>query len=340
VANDGIVRTLSEADWARLTRRKKCGNEHATPILRQGENDETRRLESTLHQETLRLPHAVQLPSVIGLPPVDDDINCRSGEPLFDPSPRPSSEEENSLWSNAVANDGIVSTFSEADWARLTRRKNCGNEHATPVLRQGENDETRRLESTLHQETLRLRHAVQLPAAIGLPPVDDDINRRSGGEPLFDPSPRPSSEEENSLWSTPHQLAMRARPNPYAIGDDECPRRLEPGRYWFTADAETDRELKAVRLSKWRNRLLLGQLERIDTLCHQPCGDSGPTTQIAPSFVTAWAFATLVRAEARGGWLTENACRWFREFLYEHLCRRGQTKHAPTIARQRRGPPR
>ena len=82
-----------------------------------------------------------------------------------------------------MPNDGIVSTFSKDDWARLCRRKECGNE---------------------------------LPPTIGLPPVDEDINRRSG-EPLFDPSPHPSSEEENSLWSTPQQLAMRARQKLYAI---------------------------------------------------------------------------------------------------------------------------
>jgi hypothetical protein len=82
-----------------------------------------------------------------------------------------------------MPNDGIVSTWSKDDLARLCRRKNCGNE---------------------------------LPPTIGLPPVDEDINRRSG-EPLFDPSPHLSSEEENSLWSTPLQLAMRARQKLYAI---------------------------------------------------------------------------------------------------------------------------
>jgi hypothetical protein len=82
-----------------------------------------------------------------------------------------------------MPNDGIVSTLSKDDWARLCRRKNCGNE---------------------------------LPPTIGLPPVDEDINRRSG-EPLLDPRPHPSSEEENSLWSTPQQLAMRARQKLYAM---------------------------------------------------------------------------------------------------------------------------
>jgi hypothetical protein len=82
-----------------------------------------------------------------------------------------------------MPNDGIVTALSENDWARLCRRENCGNE---------------------------------LPPAIGLPAVDEDINRRSG-DPLFDPGLRPSSEEENSLWSTPQELAKRARQKLYAI---------------------------------------------------------------------------------------------------------------------------
>jgi hypothetical protein len=116
----------------------------------------------------------------------------------------------------------------------------------------------------------------------------------------------------------------------------DCEERVSD--YWFMAAAEADQELKAVLLSKWRNRLMLGQLNRNGTLCLQRCHHSGPTIRIAPSFVTAWAFATLVRAEARGGWLTENACRWFREFLYEHLRRRGQTKQASyAVLRARAG---
>jgi hypothetical protein len=74
-----------------------------------------------------------------------------------------------------------------------------------------------RLEAGLRapEETPRLPHAVPLQPIVGLPPVDEDIHDRSGA-PLFYTRPR-SLEQEDSLWSTPQQLAMRARLNLYAI---------------------------------------------------------------------------------------------------------------------------
>jgi hypothetical protein len=117
----------------------------------------------------------------------------------------------------------------------------------------------------------------------------------------------------------------------------DCEKRASD--YLFMAEAKTDQELKAVLLSMWRNWLLIGQLERIDALRRQRCHCGGSIPRIAPRFVTAWVFATLVRAEARGGWLRENASRGIREFLYERLGRRVQTKQAvaPVFVQQRRG---
>jgi hypothetical protein len=175
-----------------------------------------------------------------------------------------------------MPNDGIVSTFSEGDLARLTRRKYCGKEHVTPVLRPGENDETRRLKSTLHrlqpeggteclgsdgngdksipffflsggaiaglearlraqEETLRLPHAVQLPPVIGLPPVDEDINRRSG-----------------ELWSTPQQLAMRARQNRYAM----APAPVDEDIHHRSGEAFLNTGLSRSSEPNWPTRLM------------------------------------------------------------------------------------
>jgi hypothetical protein len=129
--------------------------------------------------------------------------------------------------------------------ARCSQAPRRGNEHGAPVHRPDDIDELSRpviidcvqresrdvvsdnraegsiASSQLDEHAIArleagLPHAVQLPPVIGLPPIDENIDHRNR-EPLFDPGPPPSSEEENGLWLTPQQLTMRARLNLYAI---------------------------------------------------------------------------------------------------------------------------
>jgi hypothetical protein len=93
--NDELSRLLT-IDCLRREGRPAVSYIHGEESIASFQLDEhaIARLEAGLRAQeaTLRLPHAGQLPPVIGLPPVDDGIDDCHAETPFDPSPPPSSE--------------------------------------------------------------------------------------------------------------------------------------------------------------------------------------------------------------------------------------------------------